>query len=68
VGVGRSQLRVEHSWDERESAIDPKSETSARTVPIQAVLRDNLDGHELATDRDGDDLVFGRTAVAAFVA
>jgi integrase len=37
-------------------------------VPILAVLRDHLDAHKLATDRDGGELVFGRTASDAFVA
>jgi integrase len=68
VDLGRSEIRVERSWDEYEGAIDPKSETSARTVPILAILRDYLDAHKLATDRDDDELVFGRTVADAFVA
>jgi integrase len=37
-------------------------------VPLLAVLRDYLDQHLLGTGRSGDDLVFGRTGSAAFVA
>lgn len=68
VALGRSEVRVERSWDQYEGAIDPKSETSARTVPILAVLRDYLDAHKLATGRDGEALVFGQSEVDAFVA
>jgi integrase len=68
VNLGRSEIRVERSWDQYEGALDPKSETSARTVPILAMLRDHLDAHKLASGRDGSGLVFGRTAEDAFVA
>lgn len=68
VDLGRSTIRVQRSWDECEGALDPKSAMSARTVPILAVLRDFLDAYKLSTGRDGDDLVFGRTAGEAFVA
>jgi integrase len=67
VDLGRSEIRVERSWDQYEGALDPKSDTSIRTVPILAVLRDNLDARKLATERDGSDLVFGRTRSEAFV-
>jgi integrase len=59
---------VQRSWDQYESPIDPKSEASARTIPLLAVLRDYLDEHLLATGRSGEDLVLGRTHVDAFVA
>lgn len=68
VDLGRSEIRVRRSWDECEGALDPKSVTSARTVPILAALRDYLDDHKLTTGRDGSDLVFGRTPTEAFVA
>lgn len=67
VDLGRSEIRVERSWDAVEGVIDPKSETSARTVPLLAILRDYLDQHKLATERDGEDLVFGRTGADPFV-
>lgn len=68
VDLGRSEIRVQRSWDECEGSLDPKSATSSRTVPILAVLRDYLDAHKIATGREGSDLVFGRTAREAFVA
>jgi integrase len=68
VDLGRSEIRVERSWDEYEGALDPKSDMSARTVPILAVLRDYLDAHKIATGRGASDLVFGRTSEHAFVA
>lgn len=68
IDLGRSEVRVQRSWDQYEGAIDPKSETSSRTVPILAVLRDYLDAHKLRGEREGEDLVFGRTVDDAFVA
>lgn len=67
IDLGRSTIRVQRSWDECAGALAPKSAMSARSVPVLAVLRDFLDAHKLSTDRDGDDLVFGRTAEDAFV-
>jgi integrase len=68
VDLGRSEIRVARSWDQYEGAIEPKSEASARMVPLLAVLRDFLDEHLLATERSGEDLVLGRTPRDAFVA
>lgn len=68
VDLGRSEIRVQRSWDQYEGPIEPKSETSVRTVPILAVLRDFLDEHKLRTGRGGEDLVFGRSAEAPFSA
>lgn len=68
IDLGASTIRVEGSWDQYEGAIDTKSATSIRTVPLLAVLRDYLDEHLLGTGRSGDDLAFGRTPRAAFVA
>jgi integrase len=68
VDLGRSELSVRRSWDQYEGPVDPKSEASARTVPLLAVLRDYLDEHLLATGRSGEDLVLGRTQADAFVA
>jgi len=62
IDLARSEIRVSRSWDQKAGPIDPKSETSSRTVPLLAVLRDYLDQHKLATGRDGEDLAFGRTA------
>lgn len=68
VDLGRSEISVARSWDQHEGPIDPKSDASARTIPLLAVLRDFLDEHLLATGRSGGDLVLGRTAADAFVA
>jgi integrase len=68
VDLGRSEIRVERSWDEAEGAISTKSEAGKRTVPILAVLRDYLDDHLLSGGREGDDLVFGRSAAVPFSA
>ena len=68
VDLGRSEIRVECSWDAVEGAIDPKSEMSTRTLPLIGALRDHLDQHKLATGRGDDELCFGRTATEPFVA
>jgi integrase len=68
VDLGRSEIRVEHSWDPAAGAVPPKTETSARTLPVLAVLRDYLDEHKLATGRSSSDLVLGRSAQEPFVA
>ena len=68
VDLGASTIQVERSWDQYEGAIDPKSQTSTRTVPLLAILRDYLDQHLLVTGRSGDELIFGRTPTHAFVA
>lgn len=68
IDLGASLIRVERGWDQEEGAIDPKSHSSRRSVPLLAVLRDYLDEHLLRTEREGEDLVFGRTARQAFVA
>jgi integrase len=68
VDLGRSEIAVQRSWDQYEGSIDPKSETSARTIPILAVLRDYLVELKIDTGREGSELVFGRTPTEAFVA
>ena len=67
IDLGRSEIRVERSWDPVEGPIEPKSEQSIRTLPLVGVLRDYLDEHKLATERGGADLAFGRTAQDPFV-
>jgi integrase len=67
VDLGRSEIRVRRSWDDKEGPIEPKSAAGKRTVPVLGVLRDFLDQHKLATGRDGSDLVFGRSAELPFV-
>jgi integrase len=68
VDLGASLIRVERGWDQEQGAITPKSDAGRRTIPLLAVLRDHLDEHLLRTGRTGDDLVFGRTRDAPFVA
>jgi integrase len=67
IDLGASTIRVAGSWDQYAGAIDPKSQTSTRTVPLLAVLRDYLDEHLLASGRSGSDLALGRTALDPFV-
>jgi integrase len=66
VDLGASVIRVERGWDQEEGAIDPKSSSSRRPVPLLAMLREYLDERLLRTGRFGDDLVFGRTASEPF--
>ena len=62
VDLAGGKIRVERSWDDREGAIDPKTRTSTRTVPVPAMLRDALVDHKLETGREDGELVFGVTA------
>ena len=66
VDLGRSEIRVERGWDQYAGPIAPKSDSSRRTAPILAVLRDRLIEHKMSTEREGDELVFGRTASEPF--
>jgi integrase len=67
IDLGASLIHVEQGWDQEEGVIDPKSQSSRRTVPLLALLRDHLDEHLLRIGRSGEELVFGRTASEAFV-
>ena len=60
-------IRVARGWDDHEGEQDPKSDAGVRAVPVIGRVRAELARHKLATGRDGNDLVFGRTAVDAFV-
>jgi integrase len=61
-------IRVERGWDQEEGAIEPKSRSGRRAVPMLALLRGYLETSLQRTGRSGDDLVFGRTSRNAFVA
>jgi integrase len=61
-------IRVERGWDQEEGAIEPKSRSGRRAVPMLALLRHHLEMNFQRTGRSGDDLVFGRTSRDAFVA
>ena len=55
-------IHVQRSWDDVEGAIAPKSKHGGRKVPVPAVLRRYLLEQKVRTGRDGDELLFGRTA------
>jgi integrase len=67
VDLQANVIRVRAGWDEVEGAIDPKSRAGTRPVPLAGEVRRALLEHKLATGRDADDLVFGRTATEPFV-
>jgi integrase len=60
-------IRVAAGWDDQEGEQDTKTEAGTRDVPLIGRVRAGLARHKLATGRDGDDLVFGRTRATAFV-
>jgi integrase len=61
-------IRVQRGWDDKEGEQAGKSRAARREVPILDLLAPELAAHKLRSGgRAGDDLVFGRTASAAFV-
>jgi integrase len=66
VDLDANVIGVERSWDEKEGAIEPKSEKGRRRAPIPASLRRLLLEHKLRSGRDGDAFVFGRRADRPF--
>jgi integrase len=66
VDLGKSEIHVRRSWDEKEGAIDPKSAAGKRKIPLLGVLHDFLDELKLRTGREGEALVFGHTASEPF--
>jgi integrase len=67
VDFDQGVIRVLAGWDDAEGEQETKTEAGTRTVPLAGRLRALMAAHKLATGRDGDDLVFGRTAREAFV-
>jgi integrase len=61
VDLAAGVIRVERGWDVSEGEIELKSNAGRRKVPIPAVLRDHLVERKIATGREGDQLIFGRT-------
>jgi integrase len=59
-------LSVEHSWDDVEGEIAPKSKAGTRLVPLPETLRVLLAAHVKRTCRSGSELVFGRSGSAPF--
>ena len=60
-------IRVEHGWDDVEGEIEVKTGAGRRNVPLAGLVRRELAALKLRTGRDGEDLVFGRTAKLPFV-
>jgi integrase len=65
VDLGSGKIHVSRSWDPQEGAVDPKSRSGKRHVPIPAVLRDHLVEHRMNLGRDAG-LIFGRSAERPF--
>ena len=60
VDTASGVIEVRVSWDPKQGAIDPKTRTSRRTVPMPGVLRDLILDRRLARGSAGsDELVFG---------
>ncbi len=68
VDFGAGVIRVERSWDPVKGPIEVKTGAGRRAVPMAFVVRRELTAHKARTNRDGPDLVFGRTATEAFYA
>jgi integrase len=66
VDLEENVVRVRRGWDDKEGVIDPKSDAGTRKVPLVGAIRLALLEQKLATGRDGEDLVFGRTAGLPF--
>ena len=66
VDLANDFIAVRRSWDDVVGEQSPKSEAGIRDVLILPVLAQRLAAHSLATGRDGDDLVFGKTATEPF--
>ena len=58
VDLDAATIDVEHSWDDKEGEIDPKSRAGTRRVFLLDALRPYL--APLVGGRDGNELVFGR--------
>jgi len=68
VDLATGVIRVERGWDRVEGAIELKSHSGRRRVPVVGALRDHLLDHLARTGREGDDLIFGRTTADPFAA
>jgi len=66
VDLANGVIRVERGWDDKEGEIELKTSAGRRRVPIPAVLRDHLVEQKLAIGREGEELIFGRTASDPF--
>jgi integrase len=61
-------IRVERSWDPVKGPVDVKTGAGRRAVPMAFVVRRELMTHKQRTQREGPDLVSGRTNTEAFFA
>ncbi len=68
IDLAASLIAVERGWDQVEGVIDPKSRAGRRSVPLLAILRQDLEEHLRRTGRRGEELVFGRAISHAFYA
>ncbi len=69
VDFDEGVIRVERGWDDDPEIgeIEVKSDAGRRKVPLVGVLRRIMAAHKLATGRDRDELVFGRSPELPFV-
>jgi integrase len=67
LDVAGGAIHVRRSWDDHEGDVATKTVAGERAVPLAGVLRRLLLAHKLASGRNGDELVFGRTAVDPFI-
>jgi conjugative relaxase-like TrwC/TraI family protein len=66
IDLSADLLHVRKGWDQVEGEIEPKSESSKRTIPLLAVARALLEAQIQVTGRSGEDRVFGRSAREVF--
>lgn len=61
VDLRAAVIHVRRGWDDYRGEQEPKSRAARRRVPIIPTLLVLLRAHQQRTDREGSDLVFGRT-------
>jgi integrase len=66
VDLERRRIDVQRGWDQYEGEIDPKSQKGTRPTIITKPLHHLLTGHLRDTEREGRDLIFGRTSTKPF--
>src|SRR5215207_663093 len=65
IDLAEGLIRVERGWDDREGAIELKSRSGRRRVPIASDLRDYLIAHKLRSGRS-DGLAFSQDGTTPF--
>lgn len=66
VDLAQGVIRVERGWDPIEGEIELKSHAGRRKVPIGVILRGFLIDDLARTERQGGELIFGRSAHEPF--